>query len=230
MANAVESIWHRGVAWSAENTGHYLLLYAFKGDIQQVFSKRPNKGKRSLSEIARQLEGLMTRRQLSDCVKAAAFDKDAEAKKMQFPRLTFSHKLFLARVKDPDDRFALAKKANENGFTVKQVKEHVQELNTGVSSEDRALGKVVIRQVADLVRLSTDRETREFLKDRSRLKAALKKADRLRMLEATEDAQTHIESSKQLLAELEETLVEIIHVKDSDDDSDSEEGSSSEPD
>lgn len=208
-AHTIRNILGRSVEVGFEHTGRFILVYDFKNDIQQVFSKRPNKGKRSLSEIARHLDGLMTRQQLADCVRGAAFSREAEASGLDVNFFSFSHKIAAGRLKEADQRLSIAREALENRYTVHQLRERVRELMTGIPSEDRALGQAAIRKVGDILRLSTDNEMHAFLRDKDRLKSALKKADLLRMLDHAEDARKHIHASVKLLEDLEQTLVEI---------------------
>jgi hypothetical protein len=191
------------------HVGTHLLIYDFDNDIRQVFSKRPNKGKRSLSAIAQHMDGFMTRQQLADCVRGAAFTREAATAGLDISSLSFSLKIALARLKESEQRLSLAKDAQENRYTVQQVREKVRELTTGVASEDRALGQMAMRRVGDILRLSTDKEMRGFLRNKNRLKSALKRSDLLRMLDHTEDARKHIHESVKLLEDLEQTLVEI---------------------
>jgi hypothetical protein len=209
QAYAIKTIFGGSLEVGMEYAGRYIHLYNFKGDTQQVFSKRPNKGKRSLSEIARHLDGLITRQQLADCVRGAAFSQEAEASGLDVTLLSFSHKIALGRLKEASQRLNTAKEALENRYTVHQTRDRVRELMTGIPSEDRALGQAAIRKVGDILRLSTDKEMHAFLRDKDRLKSALKKADLLRMLDHAEDARKHIHTSVKLLEELEHTLVEI---------------------
>lgn len=208
-ADAIRIMVRQGMEVCLEHVGRYLLVYEFNGDTQQVFSKRPNKGKRSLSEIARHLHGVMTRQHLADCVRAVAFIHEAEAQGLETTSLSFSHKIVLGRLKDAKERMALAKEAIERRFTVQQVKDRVREALTGVSSGDRALGKAAMRRVSDMLRFAMDVEMQDFLRDKNRVKAALKKADRLKMLDHSEQARSKIPHFEPMLEQLERTLVEI---------------------
>lgn len=209
IALSVESMLGQTLEYGFEQVSRYLYVYVFKCDRHQAFSKKPNKGKRSLAEVARHLDGRVSRQWLADGVRAVAFEEEAQAQGIDLSSFSFSHKVALAKLKDPTQMLSVAKEAVEKRYTVQQIKERVLEVNTGLSSADKALGKVVMRQVGDLVRFSTDKETLAFLRNKERLAAALKKADRLKLLGHIEDANQDVENLRDLLRELEDSLVEI---------------------
>ncbi len=209
MAVAVRHILFHTVESGLEQVGTYLLVNVFNGDIQQVFSKKPNKGKASLSKIADQPDMPLRRQQLADCVRVAALNQVFRNVQPELEELPFSHKAEIARLKDEDQRLNLAKRAYESKLTVQSVRDAVRELAQGVSSEDRKMGKTILRQVGEVLRFVTDKDAERFMKDKARMKAALESADRIQMIRQASDARKHVAKSMKLLEGLKSTLVAI---------------------
>lgn len=191
-----------------EELGEYLLKNVFENDIGKVFSKNPYKGT-SFSELARHPQNPLSRQRLAEAVRAAAFGREMEAMGVPRGALSFTHKIHIASIKDRAKRKKIVQKAHQSGWTVETTKKEIQRLVGPTSSEDQRLGRILLRQMGELVKLSKDGDTKSFLQDKDRLKAALPRADRLQMIGSSEEIRKYLKDSVNMLETLEKDLVDI---------------------
>ncbi len=191
-----------------EELGEYLLQHVFDNDIGKVFSKNPYKGT-SFSELARHPQMPLSRQRLAEAVRAAAFGREMEEIGVPRGALSFTHKIHIASIKDRAKRKTIVLKAHDQGWTVETTKKEVQKLVGLASSEDQRLGRSLLRQMGELVKLSKDGDTKSFLQDKGRLRAALPRTERLQMIGSSEEIRKYLKESVNMLETLEEDLVDI---------------------
>jgi hypothetical protein len=192
-----------------DRIGLYLLDCEFGGDYEKALKKDPYKDT-SLTELARDKDMPFTRQKLAECLRAAAVGKELENLGQKYDSLDFYKRVELSRVKNQGVRLKLAKKALDEHLTVKMVRNEVKKLSGKKTSSDSRLGKTVLKHLGELARLSVDEDTKEFLLDKDRLKAALSHGERGDLLEYSEKFRETNAESQELLKQLENNLVEIF--------------------
>ena len=208
MVDQVKAIFLLGVLKGLEALGSYLLIHVFDNDFKKVFSKNPYKGT-SFADLARHADMPLSRQRLSECVRAAAVSREMEANEKDSSSVPFSVKIELGRIKNATERMEKAERAIAEAWTFQQTRKEVRKLVGTRVSEDARLSQTVLRQVGELIRLSTDEDAKELIGDKDRLKAAMKRADRLKLLTQTEEARKQFTKSARMLKKLEKTLWDI---------------------
>jgi len=188
--------------------GYYLLVLFFDSDENKALSKNPFKGT-SLNELARHRDMPFGRQRLGECVRAAAVDMELR-KRGRTLCLTFYLLNEIARIKTPEVRVEIAEEAFAKKLTLSEVKKRVDQLLGKSSSEDKRLGRAVLRKLADLARLSTDEETQQFLMNKTRLKAAFGTQETVKLLEHSKQFRKGLAQSEKLLKTLESSLADIV--------------------
>jgi hypothetical protein len=189
--------------------GAYLLMYVFDGNHKKALSKDPYKGT-SLNDLARHKDMPLSRQRLAECVRAAALDKELAASGLNSDILSFHHKVEISKVRSQEARAKLAQKAVADGLTVREVRDRVKQLTGRSSSEDKRLAHTLIKQMRRLAGVTVDEDTREFLADKNRLKAALSTGEAASLLEHSERFRDSIMESGQVLQRFEKTLVQLV--------------------
>lgn len=192
-----------------EAIGDYLLPNVFDGNYKKALSKDPYKGT-SLNDLARHKDMPLSRQRLGECIRAAAITQELTALGLILDSLTYFHKVEISRLRSQEARVKLAKEAHEKALTVQEVRDRVRSLTTRSTSADKRMAHAVIRQLGVLAHLSLDEDTKEFLLDKDRLRAALSTGETAKMLDNSEKFRDAIGESEELLHQLEKTLVEIV--------------------
>jgi hypothetical protein len=185
-----------------------LLVLFFDSDESKALSKNPFKVT-SLNELARHRDMPFGRQRLGEIVKAAGVDMELRKRGLTL-NLTFYLLSEIARVKDPNLRVQIAEEASAKKLTLFEVKKKVDQLLGKRTSEDKRIGRAVLRKLSDLARLSTDEETQQFLINKSRLKAAFGTQETVKLLEHSRQFRKGLARSEKLLKSLESSLTDIV--------------------
>jgi hypothetical protein len=189
--------------------GYYLLAVFFDNDASKAFAKSPKK-QTSLNELASQKGMPFTRQRLAECVRSAALDMELRKMGLHLDSLTFYHYAEISNLPRLEDQITLAQEVEARKLTPGEVLERVQKLLGKSSSEDKRLGKSVIRNVGDLLRLATDEQTQDFFKDKDRVKAAFGPTETTALLGSIRELKKKIPASEALFRDLEPTLVDLL--------------------
>ncbi|MBI5249607.1 MAG: ankyrin repeat domain-containing protein [Desulfomonile tiedjei] len=209
------------VIMGLEAIGDYLLENVFDGNYKKALSKDPYKGT-SLSDIADHKDMPLSRQRLGECVRVAAETQELKSFGLESDFLTYYHKLEISRVKSPEERLKLAQEANGKALTVREVRDRVRKLTGKAVSADKRMAQAVIKQLGVFSQMTVDEETREFLKDKDRLKEALTTGETAKLLDHSEKFREAVGESEEILHRLEKTLVEIVVERRQEDETDSE--------
>jgi len=197
------------VTLGLEAIGEYLLENVFDGNYKKALSKDPYKGT-SLNDLVRHKEMPLSRQRIAECIRVAALTLELAALGLYLDFLTYFHKAEIARLRTQEARVELAKEVHEKALTVQEVRERVRKLTGKNISADKRMAHAVIKQLSVLAHLTVDEETREFLLDKERLRAALSTGETAKMLDNSEKFRDALGDSAELLHHLEKSLVEIV--------------------
>jgi hypothetical protein len=189
--------------------GYYLIAVFFDNDAKNAFAKNPKK-QTSLNALASQKGMPFTRQRLAECVRSAALDMELRKMGLHLDSLTFYHYAEISNLPRLEDQIALAQEVEARKLTPGEVLDRVQKLLGKSSSEDKRLGKSVMKNVGDLLRLATDAQTQDFFKDRGRVRAAFGPTETTALLGSIRELKKKIPASEALFRDLEPTLVDLL--------------------
>jgi hypothetical protein len=189
--------------------GYYLLAVFFDNDPNKALAKNPKK-QTSLNELASQKSMPFTRQRLAECVRSAALDMELRKMGLHLDSLTFYHYAEISNLPRLEDQIALAQEVEAKKLTPGEVLDRVQKFLGKSSSEDKRLGKAVMKNVGDLLRLATDAQTQDFLKDKDRVKEAFGPTETTALLGSIRTLKKKMPASEALFKDLEPTLVELL--------------------
>jgi hypothetical protein len=189
--------------------GYYILVAFFDKDPTKAFSRNPKK-QVSLNELAQQKGMPFTRQRLSECVRCAALDMALRQMGLHLDSLTYYHYAEAVKLPKLKDQIALAQLAELQRLTAGEVKERVGKQLGKTSSEDKRIAKAVMRNVGDILRLLTDEETQDFLKDKERMKAAFEPTESTALLGNIRKLKKKIPVTEALFTDLEPSLLDLL--------------------
>lgn len=189
--------------------GYYLLVAFFDKNPAKAFSRNPKK-QTSLNELAQQKGMPFTRQRLSECVRCAALDMALRKMGLHLDSLTYYHYAEISKLPKLKDQIALAQLAELQRLTAGEVKERVGKQLGKISSEDKRIAKAVMRNVGDILRLLTDEETQDFLKDKERMKAAFEPTESTALLGNIRKLKKKIPVTEALFTDLEPSLLDLL--------------------
>ncbi len=186
--------------------GYYLLAVYFDNDESLAFSKNPYK-ETSINDLAKRDDIPFSKQKLTDCIKAAAVDmelhKSEEVEK--FDHLNFEHLLQLARLKKREQRLATARAANGNKLTSNELKKLIDNILGKRTSQDKQIGRALIKQLREFVRLASDEDVRAFLSDKER-SAVLDHTETAQLLDFSCKFRQTAADAQEMLKQLEANL------------------------
>jgi len=184
--------------------GYYLLSVFFDNDESQAFSKNPYK-ETSINDLARRDDIPFTRQRLTDCIKAAAVDMELRKRGHHFDHLNFEHQLQIGRLKNQEQRLEVARMVNENKLTPNELKTFINKMLGKTASQDKQIGRALIRQLREFVRLASDEDVQAFLADKER-SAALDHTEIAQLLDFSGKFRETVADSEEMLKQLETNL------------------------
>jgi hypothetical protein len=190
--------------------GYYLLAVWFDSDVSLAFSKNPYK-ETSINDLAKREDIPFTRQKLTDCIKAAAVDMELHKLGEYSEHLNYEHELQIARFKKQEQRLAVARIAIGNKLTSNELKKLIDNMLGKTSSQDKQIGRALIRQLREFDRLISDEHVKAFLEDKER-SAVLDNTETAQLLDfSSKFRQTAVDSQeklRQLEANLRENFME----------------------
>ena len=171
-----------------EQIGKYILRTIFRNESQRILQGKPTKDK-VFAATLRHPDMYKHRRRLIEALDAAAVEREWEEHGLQFESLPpYSHRVELAKIKDPALRLKLAMEADSERLTVKQLQERIREHARALQSDDLRKNQRVIKQLTEFINVMSSAENRALLRDKSALKAVVGRGDRVKVLECTDRA------------------------------------------
>lgn len=184
--------------------GYYLLSVYFDNDESQAFSKNPYK-ETSISDLARRDDIPFTKGKLTDCIKAGGVDMELRKRGHHFDHLNYEHLLLIGRLKKQEQRLEVAQMANENKLTANELKTFINNLLGKTPSQDKQIGRALIRQLREFVRLASDEDVQAFIADKER-SAALDHSEIAQLLDFSGKFRETVSDSQEMLKQLETNL------------------------
>lgn len=196
------------VGKTSDEVGKYLTHTEFEGNWKKALQKDPYKGT-SLNELANHPAQPLTRQRLAECIRGYAVGEEMEELGLKRVSLDFYKRVEISRLMNRDDRVKLIQMAEAKKFTVKQIREEVKKLTRKLVSTDKDLSQTVLKQLVG-GRLTEDKDTREFLHDKNRLKAALSSGETAKFLGESEKFREKSAEDHAFLQRFEKILEEIF--------------------
>lgn len=186
--------------------GYYLLAAFFNGDESLAFSRNPYK-ETSINDLAKRDDIPFTRQKLTDCIKAAAVDMELRRRGHHFEFLHYEHLLQIARLKKQEQRLEKAQEANDKKLTSNEFKKVIDDMLGKTPSQDKQIGRTLIRHLREFVRLAGDDDVQAFLEDKER-SAALDNQEIAQLLDFSGKFREIMPDSEEMLKQLEANLRE----------------------
>ncbi len=168
----------------AMEIGEYVLDAIFKGSLDEALSRNPYKHQ-TLQEVCDNPNLLIDRRRLGMWVRAAHLRRVLTANQVPCSSLTCSHFAALLRVTDDKRCRELAREADKNRWSVRNLIDKIDEGKPGSASNGKA--RELMRAVGHPLALLEDSEMLGLLEDREALEQQLKSADRLHIAKIIDD-------------------------------------------
>jgi ankyrin repeat protein len=184
--------------------GYYLLAVYFDNDESLAFSKNPYK-ETSINDLAKRDDIPFSKQKLTDCIKAAAVDMELHKNgdvDERFDHLNYEHLLQLGRLKKQDQRLSIARVANRDKLTSNELKKFIDNMLGKRTSQDKQIGRTLIRQLREFVRLASDEDVRAFLSDKER-SAVLDHTETAQLLDFSGKFRQTVSDSQEMLKQLE---------------------------
>lgn len=192
--------------------GYYLLAVFFDNDESQAFSKNPYK-ETSINDLAKRDDIPFTRQKLTDCIKAAAVDKELHTLREYNEHVNYEHELQMARLKKQEQRLAVARITIVSKLTPNELKKLIDNMLGKRASQDKQIGRTLIRQLREFVRLAADEDVRSFIADKER-SAVLDHTETAQLLDFSGKFRQTASDSQEMLKQLEANLRENFQEKD----------------
>lgn len=186
--------------------GYVLLAVYFGCDEGQAFSKNPYK-ETSINDLAKREDIPFTRQKLTDCIKAAAVDMELHKLGEYSEHVNYEHELQIARLKKQEQRLAVARITIGNKLTSNELKKLIDNMLGKRTSQDKQIGRTLIRQLREFVRLASDEDVRSFIEDKER-SAALDHTETAQLLDFSGKFRQTVSDSQEMLKQLETNLRE----------------------
>ena len=196
------------VAGALDQVGTYLIQHEFGGDFKKALKNDPYKDT-SLNELGNHKDQPLSRQKLAECVRGTAVGIEMGDLGMKRDSIDFYKRVEISRIRNRDDRVKLILMAEAQKLTVKEVREELKRLTRKVISTDRDLGEAVMKQLVG-GRLTADADTRDFLLDKDRLKAALSAGETAKLLGDSEKLREKSAEDQAFLRQFEKILEEIF--------------------
>ncbi len=140
--------------------GFLVLEKVFKGILEAVFSRNPNKSK-SLQQVCNDTDLRVDRRRLGEWVRAAALSKELTAKQVDCSNLSYSHFAALLQVEDEKERDTLARKANKGRWSARKLADEIGKTNPAKASQGKS--KDLVKLLGNPEALMKDKEAQKIL-------------------------------------------------------------------
>jgi hypothetical protein len=191
--------------------GYYLVSVYFDGDASLAFSKNPYKDT-SINDLAKRDDIPFTRQRLTDCIKAAAVDMELHKLGEYGEHVNYEHELQIARLKKQEQRVAVARITIGNKLTSNELKKLIDNMLGKRASQDKQIGRALIRQLREFVRFASDEDVRAFLADKER-SAVLDHTETAQLLDFSGKFRQTAADSQEMLKQLEANLRENFQEK-----------------
>jgi hypothetical protein len=190
-----------------EIRGEYLVATSFDYDPEASQSKRFKP--RHYKAVLQHPDLTVNPRRLSEDVKVALFNREADERKIDVSQLPFTHKLVLARMEDRNKAFALVPEALAEGYTVEQLK-----AKAGNKEKKAGQARGIIRHLKAYQTgpngSSSRNEALELAKSKELLLSELTIDDRELIQAEASKIHRAMETHMELLSEVEHVLFEIL--------------------
>jgi hypothetical protein len=123
----------------------------------------------------------------------------------KFNHLNFDHFLQVSRLKKREQRLEIARVAQENKLTSNELKKVIDGMLGKTPSQDKQIGRTLIRQLREFVRLTSDEDVQAFLADKER-SAVLDNTEIAQLLDFSAKFRETLPESEDMLRQLETNL------------------------
>ena len=189
--------------------GYYLLAVFFDNDASKAFAKSPKK-QTSLNELASRRACRSPGRDWPSACGVQPWTWNSERWACIWTHSRSTTMRRISNLPRLEDQIALAQEVEARKLTPGEVLDRVQKLLGKSSSEDKRLGKSVMKNVGDLLRLATDAQTQDFFKDRGRVKAAFGPTETTALLGSIRELREEDPCFRSPFRDLEPTLVDLL--------------------
>jgi len=123
--------------------GDYILQHFFDGDLNKVSSKNPRK-LNSFNALCERADLVLKANALLIAVKVAGQEKYFNENKIDISSLSYTHKSYLTRLGNNNDKVALVKLCKKHNWTSRQLADEVKKIiNSGGTEANKIEDKIV---------------------------------------------------------------------------------------
>jgi ankyrin repeat protein len=191
---------------AGREVGDYVVDTVFKGSHLAVLKRRSQENKR-WGKLKRHPEWVIDPRKLTEITGACAARRYCLAEGVDISPFSLSHFIELYYVKDLKLLLTLAEKASTNNYTVRQLKQAVEDLRE--HKDDHDPGKVIIKTLDQPVPLLDDPDLAELCKDKDRVLEELSKAERKKIRSLIKERKPGLDEWKNLMDTFEGILSDL---------------------
>ncbi len=210
--------------------GMLFLFGVFSGMWRRVLHGKPTK-EPVMKKVLAHKDAKPHRRRYVEALISAAVDQEWSEKGLEFQDLGYSHRHVLGQIKDEDLRLSFAQRAQNEGLSVKDLKEAIRDHTLSLESPGSVQSKHIVRQIKTIVGFMKDKDTRALLMDRQQLET-IDEDSRMEILRYSKQAKKVAINISELFGKVSDTIIDIESVtpdsKDNDIQEDSEEDSGEE--
>jgi uncharacterized protein len=191
---------------AGREVGDYVVDTVFKGSHLAVLKRRSQENKR-WGKLKRHPEWVIDPRKLTEITGACAARRYCLAEGIDISPFSLSHFIELYYVKDLKLLLTVAEDASTNNYTVRQLKQAVEDLRE--HKDDHDPGKVIIKTLDQPVPLLDDPDLAELCKDKDRVLEELSRAERKKIRSLIKARKPGLDEWKNLMDTFEAILSDL---------------------
>ena len=191
---------------ASKEVGDYVIDTVFKGSYMAVLKPRSQENKR-WRKLKKHPEWVIDPRKLTEMTGACAVRRYCLAEGIDISSFSLSHFIELYYVKDLKLILKLAEEARAKNYTVRQLKQAVEELRE--HKDDHDPGKEIIKTLDQPVPLLDDPDLAELCKNKDRVLEELSRAERKKIRSLIKERKPGLDEWKSLMDTFEEILSDL---------------------
>lgn len=207
LVETINDLYENGLGNAKMRIGTLVLQYCFDGDADKARSKNPKK-ETSYKDVCEHRDLKVDVKELGRCVRAAAQEVEYVKEDVDHSKLSFHALLEIAKLPEKADRLKLGRKANEETWTVRQIRKWVDEWKQA-EVKKAITGADAFRLLKQLKGILTNEKLRNFLSNEDRLQSDLESEHRIELSKIANHMARQMEEWSPMLDNTRKTITKI---------------------
>ncbi len=207
LVETINDVYENGLGNAKMRIGTLVLQHCFDGDAEKARSKNPKK-ETSYKDVCDHKKLKMDVKELGRCVRAAAQQVEFEKEGVDQSDLSFHALLEIAKLPEKSERLTLGAKANEEGWTVREIRKWVDEWKK-TEAEKAITGEEAFKLLKQLKGVLTNEKLRNFLANEDRLHDDLESEHRIELSKIANHMARQMEEWSPMLDNTRKTITKI---------------------